>query len=65
MDRAHRIGQDKPVFVHRLIAENTVEAAIQRMQARKQALADALFEGTGQGPLALTEEDIHALFGPG
>ena len=49
MDRAHRIGQDKPVFVHRLIAENTVEAAIQRMQARKQALADALFEGTGQG----------------
>ena len=65
MDRAHRIGQDKPVFVHRLIAENTVEAAIQRMQVRKQALADALFEGTGQGPLALTEEDIHALFGPG
>ena len=65
MDRAHRIGQDKPVFVHRLIAENTVEAAIQRMQARKPALADALFEGTGQGPLALTEEDIHALFGPG
>lgn len=65
MDRAHRIGQDKPVFVHRLIAENTVEAAIQRMQARKQALADALFEGTGRGPLALTEEDIDALFGPG
>ena len=65
MDRAHRIGQDKPVFVHRLVAENTVEAAIQRMQARKQALADALFEGTGRGPLALTEEDIHALFGPG
>ena len=65
MDRAHRIGQDKSVFVHWLIAENTVEAAIQRMQARKQALADALFEGTGQGPLALTEGDIHALFGPG
>ena len=65
MDRAHRIGQDKPVFVHRLIAENTVEAAIQRLQARKQALADALFEGTGRGPLALTEEDVHALFGPG
>ena len=65
MDRAHRIGQDKPVFVHRLIAENTVEAAIQRMQVRKQALADALFEGTGQGPLTLTEEDIHALFGAG
>ena len=65
MDRAHRIGQDKPVFVHRLVAENTVKAAIQRMQTRKQALADALFEGTGRGPLALTDEDIDALFGPG
>ena len=64
MDRAHRIGQDKPVFVHRLIAEDTVEAAIQRMQARKQGLADALFEGTGQGPLGLTEEDIDVLFAP-
>ena len=53
------------MFAHWLIAENTVEAAIQRMQARKQGLADALFERTGQGPLALTEGDIHALFGPG
>ena len=64
MDRAHHIGQDKPVFVHRPIAENTVEAAIQRMQARKQGLADALFEGTGRGPLGLTGEDIDVLFGP-
>ena len=61
MDRAHRIGQDKPVFVHRLIAENTVEAAIQTMQQRKQVLADVLFEDTW-GPLALTEDDLHALF---
>lgn len=53
MDRAHRIGQHKPVFVHRLIAENTVEAAIQTMQARKQALADALFEETGRVPWRL------------
>ena len=64
MDRAHRIGQDKPVFVHKLIAEGTVEAAIQKMQARKQALADALFEGTRGGPLGLTETDIAALFAP-
>ncbi len=55
-------SQDKPVFVHRLIAENTVEAAIQRMQARKQALADALFDGTGKGPLAISEADLDALF---
>ena len=62
MDRAHRIGQDKPVFVHRLIADNTVEAAIQRMQAKKQALADALFDGRGQGPLGITEADLDTLF---
>ena len=62
MDRAHRIGQDKPVFVYRLIAESTVEAAIQRMQARKQALADALFEGAGSGPLGITDADLDALF---
>ena len=64
MDRAHRIGQDKPVFVHRLIAEGSVEAAIQAMQARKQALADALFEGGGKGPMALTEADVAALLAP-
>ena len=34
------------------------------MQARKQSLADALFEGTGRGPLGLTGEDIEVLFGP-
>lgn len=62
MDRAHRIGQDKPVFVYRMIAETSVETAIQEMQHKKQALADALFEGTGDGPLALTEEDLTLLF---
>ena len=62
MDRAHRIGQDKPVFVHRLLADNTVEIAIQTMQAHKQALADSLFEGTSGGPMALTEDDLSELF---
>lgn len=63
MDRAHRIGQDKPVFVYRLYSENTVETAIQAMQAKKQELADALFEGGGAGALALTEDDLVNLFG--
>ena len=64
MDRTHRIGQDKPVFVYRLIAEGSVEAAIQSMQKRKQALADNLFAGTGKGGLAIDEGDIEALFAP-
>ncbi len=64
MDRTHRIGQDKAVFVYRLVAEGTVEAAIQELQARKQALADNLFEENGTGPMALTENDLTALFQP-
>lgn len=64
MDRAHRIGQDKAVFVYRLVAEDTVEAAIQELQAKKQALADNLFAESGAGPLALTEADLSALFAP-
>ena len=64
MDRAHRIGQDKPVFVHRMIAEGTVEATIQTMQAKKQALADALFDDAKGGPMTLGEDDIAALFAP-
>ena len=64
MDRAHRIGQKNPVFIYRMIAEGSVEATIVEMQARKKALADALFEGGGEGALALTEEDINALLMP-
>jgi SNF2 family DNA or RNA helicase len=64
MDRAHRIGQDRSVFVFRLVAEGAVEQAIATLQAKKQALADALFEGPAQGPLDLTPEDLSALFAP-
>ena len=39
-DRAHRIGQDKPVFVHRLVAANTVEERILLLQEEKRALSD-------------------------
>jgi SNF2 family DNA or RNA helicase len=40
-DRAHRIGQDKPVFVHRLVAADTVEERILALQERKRRLAEA------------------------
>ncbi len=41
-DRAHRIGQTKPVFVHKLICEDTIEQRIQELQAKKAALVEAL-----------------------
>ena len=62
---AHAHACDRTDDDRREASRVTVEAAIQRMQGRKQALADALFEGTGRGPLALTEEDVQALFGAG
>lgn len=62
-DRAHRIGQDKTVFVYKLIASGTVEEKMVELQARKKALVDGVLEGTAAG-LAFTEADIEALFAP-
>ncbi|PWC33281.1 DEAD/DEAH box helicase [Azospirillum sp. TSO35-2] len=46
-DRAYRIGQDKPVFVYKLIAANTVEERILDLQRRKGSLSAATIEGKG------------------
>ncbi|AVH60243.1 MULTISPECIES: DEAD/DEAH box helicase [Streptomyces] len=51
-DRAYRIGQSRPVQVHRLITEGTIEDRIADMLRRKQRLADAVL---GAGEAALTE----------
>lgn len=64
-DRAHRIGQDKPVFVYKLITENTVEEKMIAMQERKRALADSIYnEGSKEEALQLTADDLTALFEP-
>jgi len=44
-DRAYRIGQDKPVFVHKLICTGTVEDRIHQHQQKKSLLADSLLSG--------------------
>lgn len=62
-DRAHRIGQQRPVFIHRLVALGTVEERILALQQSKRALAEAALSGTGQAT-GLTREDLLALIGP-
>jgi superfamily II DNA or RNA helicase len=64
IDRAHRIGQDKPVFVYRLVAEGTLEERILDLQARKQALADAVYGDEEQVASRLSDDDLKALFAP-
>lgn len=59
-DRTHRIGQDKPVLVYRLVAEDTVEERIIALQQRKRALAEAALGGADQAA-AITREDLMAL----
>lgn len=62
IDRAYRIGQDKAVFVYRLVAAGTIEEKMDELKARKRALADGLFDRDGGIALALTEGDVNALF---
>lgn len=63
-DRAHRIGQDKPVFVYKLIARATVEEKIQQLQQRKAELASGVLDAGDQGGWQLEPSDIEALFAP-
>jgi SNF2 family DNA or RNA helicase len=59
-DRAHRIGQDRPVLVHRLIASDSVEERILGLQEKKRALAAVATDG-GDQALGITREDLLAL----
>ena len=59
-DRAHRIGQTKPVFIYRLVAKDTVEERILSLQSHKRKLAEAALLGTG-GVFGLTREDLISL----
>ncbi len=62
-DRAHRIGQDKPVFVHRMVTLGSIEEKMDVLKTRKRALVDGILNAEQGGALRLTEADIEALFG--
>jgi SNF2 family DNA or RNA helicase len=60
-DRAHRIGQTRPVQVHRIVTEGTIEERIDTLLGRKRALSDTVL-GTGEGALTeLSDDDLRDL----
>ncbi|HEY4328228.1 MAG TPA: C-terminal helicase domain-containing protein, partial [Phycisphaerae bacterium] len=63
-DRAHRIGQEKKVFVYKLVTKGTVEEKIVAMQDRKRELVAGLLGDGAQQNLALSKEDLDHLFDP-
>ena len=62
--RAHRIGQVKPVFVTRLVAQGTLEESMMTLIARKRELAAALLDGEAGALTGITIADVESLLAP-
>lgn len=63
VDRAHRIGQERPVFVYRLIASGTVEERVSALQERKKDLIKGVVEGAPSA-MQLTASELRQLLSP-
>ncbi len=65
IDRTHRIGQDKPIIAYRLVAANTVEEKVLKLQQEKAHLFDSFMEAAdaGAAPTKLTAADLGTLLG--
>ncbi len=63
-DRAHRLGQDKPVFVYKLVVAGSIEERILALQERKAALAAGILSDDRHAALHFAEDDLAALLAP-
>ncbi|MFP4075862.1 MAG: SNF2-related protein [Halochromatium sp.] len=63
-DRAHRIGQERPVTVYRLVAKDTIEERILKLHASKRDLADGLLSGADDGGKLSYEQMLALVQGP-
>ena len=61
-DRAHRIGQDKPVFIYKIIARDSVEEKILQLQEHKKELVAQLISSEGSFFKSITKDDVKVLF---
>ncbi len=64
-DRAHRIGQTKKVFVHRLVTLGTIEEKMEVLKEKKRAIVASVMDTEHGGALTMTEADVEELFAPG
>jgi SNF2 family DNA or RNA helicase len=63
-DRAHRIGQDQPVFVYKLVVEGSIEERILALQERKAALAEGVLGRDAESAVKFSPEDLQGLLAP-
>ncbi|CAM8666340.1 HepA Superfamily II DNA/RNA helicases, SNF2 family [Comamonadaceae bacterium] len=62
--RAHRIGQDQPVFVYKLVVEGSIEERMLELQMRKLALSESVLGHDAEGTAKFDEADLQALLAP-